>query len=314
MSRIQPCRAMGRGLAPVVYAGKPPAPRHATRRSSSFASFYNGPLGGIVRRLLTQRIRARWRSAQGRQLMGLGFAVPYHRHVPRRGLAARCADAGQPGRAGVAARSGLAQRDGRRGHAAAGRCLRRPAARRALPGGRRAHAGRCCARCGACWRRKAGCCSSCPTGAAFGRASTPRRSATAGPTAARQLERLLTDALFTPLDGAARSSCRRSTGNGCCAGRRRSSASARRLARLRRRHHRRGAQGADGRPSAARPRRADCASSCRRQTRRAATASSRLRGSAGRSADRPRRAARRLSRPWSRRTAGSCAPWSSGGA
>ena len=39
--------------------------------------FYNGPLGGIVRRLLTQRIRARWRSAQGRQLMGLGVAVPY---------------------------------------------------------------------------------------------------------------------------------------------------------------------------------------------------------------------------------------------
>ena len=30
-----------------------------------------------MRRLLTQRIRARWRSAQGRQLMGLGFAVPY---------------------------------------------------------------------------------------------------------------------------------------------------------------------------------------------------------------------------------------------
>lgn len=40
-------------------------------------SFYNQPLGGIVRRLLTQRIRARWRSAQGRQVMGLGFAVPY---------------------------------------------------------------------------------------------------------------------------------------------------------------------------------------------------------------------------------------------
>jgi SAM-dependent methyltransferase len=39
--------------------------------------FYHGPLGGIVRRLLTQRIRARWRSARGRQLVGLGFAVPY---------------------------------------------------------------------------------------------------------------------------------------------------------------------------------------------------------------------------------------------
>src|SRR5690349_8129435 len=40
-------------------------------------NFYNRPLGGIVRRLLTQRIRARWRSAQGCQLVGLGFAVPY---------------------------------------------------------------------------------------------------------------------------------------------------------------------------------------------------------------------------------------------
>src|SRR5512145_1862808 len=40
-------------------------------------SFYNQPLGGIVRRLLTQRIRARWRNARGCQLVGLGFAVPY---------------------------------------------------------------------------------------------------------------------------------------------------------------------------------------------------------------------------------------------
>src|SRR6185295_14225208 len=39
--------------------------------------FYHKPLGGIVRRLLTQRIRTRWRSARGRQLVGLGFAVPY---------------------------------------------------------------------------------------------------------------------------------------------------------------------------------------------------------------------------------------------
>jgi SAM-dependent methyltransferase len=39
--------------------------------------FYARPLGGIVRRMLTQRIRARWRSAQGCQVVGLGFAVPY---------------------------------------------------------------------------------------------------------------------------------------------------------------------------------------------------------------------------------------------
>jgi SAM-dependent methyltransferase len=39
--------------------------------------FYNSPLGGVVRRLLTSRIRSRWRSVQGTQLMGLGFAAPY---------------------------------------------------------------------------------------------------------------------------------------------------------------------------------------------------------------------------------------------
>src|SRR6476619_7021006 len=39
--------------------------------------FYNRPLGGVVRRLLTSRIRSRWRSTQGAALMGLGFAVPY---------------------------------------------------------------------------------------------------------------------------------------------------------------------------------------------------------------------------------------------
>src|SRR5262249_40170038 len=39
--------------------------------------FYNRPLGAVVRRLLTSRIRARWRSTQGLTVMGLGFATPY---------------------------------------------------------------------------------------------------------------------------------------------------------------------------------------------------------------------------------------------
>ena len=39
--------------------------------------FYGRPLGSAVRRLLTRRIRARWRNVQGAQLVGLGFAVPY---------------------------------------------------------------------------------------------------------------------------------------------------------------------------------------------------------------------------------------------
>jgi SAM-dependent methyltransferase len=52
-----------------------------------FRNFYTRPLGGIARRLLTQRIRARWRSAHAATVMGLGFAVPYI--GPFRGEAAR---------------------------------------------------------------------------------------------------------------------------------------------------------------------------------------------------------------------------------
>ena len=39
--------------------------------------FYAGDLGGVVRRVLTQRIRARWRHTNGLTMMGLGFATPY---------------------------------------------------------------------------------------------------------------------------------------------------------------------------------------------------------------------------------------------
>ena len=40
-------------------------------------SFYATPLGGVVRRIIAHRIRARWRRADGCVLMGLGFATPY---------------------------------------------------------------------------------------------------------------------------------------------------------------------------------------------------------------------------------------------
>lgn len=39
--------------------------------------FYAGPLGQAVRRLLTHRIRARWRRLDGMTVMGLGFATPF---------------------------------------------------------------------------------------------------------------------------------------------------------------------------------------------------------------------------------------------
>lgn len=39
--------------------------------------FYSSPLGQTVRRLLTHRIRARWRGLQSSTLIGLGYSSPY---------------------------------------------------------------------------------------------------------------------------------------------------------------------------------------------------------------------------------------------
>jgi SAM-dependent methyltransferase len=39
--------------------------------------FYTTPLGHVVRRLLTRHIRGRWASVRGQTLIGLGFASPY---------------------------------------------------------------------------------------------------------------------------------------------------------------------------------------------------------------------------------------------
>ncbi|RTL60535.1 MAG: class I SAM-dependent methyltransferase [Hyphomicrobiales bacterium] len=39
--------------------------------------FYQRPLGGIVRRMLSGRIRARWRNVKGSTVIGLGYASPY---------------------------------------------------------------------------------------------------------------------------------------------------------------------------------------------------------------------------------------------
>lgn len=40
-------------------------------------AFYTTPLGQVVRRLLTHRIRARWRNVASSTIVGLGFASPY---------------------------------------------------------------------------------------------------------------------------------------------------------------------------------------------------------------------------------------------
>ena len=66
--------------------------------------FYNRPLGGVVRRLLTQPHPRALAQRAGQPADGARLRRALHRHVPRRGLAARRADAGGPGRAGVAGR------------------------------------------------------------------------------------------------------------------------------------------------------------------------------------------------------------------
>ena len=120
--------------------------------------FYNRPLGGIVRRLLTQPHPRPLAQRAGRQLMGLGFAVPYIGMF--RGEAARLG-ALMPAGQGALVWPPIGQwphGDGRGGHAAAGRRLRRPAARACIAWRSPSASGRCCARSGACWRRRAGCC------------------------------------------------------------------------------------------------------------------------------------------------------------
>lgn len=44
---------------------------------TEFIDFYGRPIGGVVRRILAHRIRARWRRLTGSTLVGLGFATPY---------------------------------------------------------------------------------------------------------------------------------------------------------------------------------------------------------------------------------------------
>lgn len=45
--------------------------------AADLCDFYARPLGGMVRRLLAHRIRARWRRVEGMTVFGLGFATPY---------------------------------------------------------------------------------------------------------------------------------------------------------------------------------------------------------------------------------------------
>lgn len=45
--------------------------------AGDLCDFYARPLGSVVRRLLSHRIRARWRRVEGQTVMGVGFPTPY---------------------------------------------------------------------------------------------------------------------------------------------------------------------------------------------------------------------------------------------
>lgn len=50
-------------------------------------NFYNGPLGQVVRRILTSAVAERWRGLSGLSVLGIGYATPYLE--PMRGEAER---------------------------------------------------------------------------------------------------------------------------------------------------------------------------------------------------------------------------------
>ncbi len=159
--------------------------------------FYASPLGQMTRRMLSHRIRSRFRPGQGARVLGIGYAIPYLE--PWRAEAERVF-AFMPARQGVVhwPQSGL--------NAAA--LVEEATCRCPMP--RSIWRWWCmgsssptsspisCASCGGCWRRRAGRCSSCPTGAACGHGSNSTPFGHGRPFSRSQLTDLLRDAAFSP--------------------------------------------------------------------------------------------------------------------
>ena len=161
--------------------------------------FYARPLGGMVRRLLVHRIRARWRRTSGATLMGLGYTTPF--------LSAFRGDAARLGALMPAEQGALMWPSKGPVHSVLVEeetlplldATRRLHARRALPGGKRAGAA-AAARDVA--RAEAGG-QPADRGAEPARSMGPHGTTPFGhgrPYSSAQLERLLADALFTPVE------------------------------------------------------------------------------------------------------------------
>ena len=118
--------------------------------------FYASPLGGVVRRLLGSRLRARWSDLIGMSLFGLGFATPY--------LGAFRSDASPLGALMPAELGAMPWPNGGDGMSVlvdetdSPFPMNAPIASFSCTCSNGASAlGNCCGRSGACWRRTAGC-------------------------------------------------------------------------------------------------------------------------------------------------------------
>ena len=229
---------------------------------SDLQEFYATALGQAVRRLLAHRIRARWRGLSGATLIGLGYASPYlgaFRGEARR-IGALMPEAQgalvwpkeAPTMSALAEEDRLPLADGSVDRLLAVHCLE--VAERGRPLLREI------------WRVLS------PEGRLM--LIVPNRRGVwarldnnpfgqGRPFSRRQLEALLIEAMFSPLDWTARCSCLRSTGACSCARHCLGAHGRGAVARVRRCHHRGGEQRARCAHRQARERCAPCAGSCR---------------------------------------------------
>ena len=167
---------------------------------NDLVAFYASPLGDVSRRLIGRVLRARWeqlpRPVDPRPRLLRALSRP----LSRRGAARARLHAGRAGRRPLA---GAADAPPRRWSCAT--CCRCPTPRSTARWSSTAletaehperGAGGGLARAGA---GRAGDRASCPRGAAFGRASTARRSARASPIRKGAVARLMREALFSPV-------------------------------------------------------------------------------------------------------------------
>ena len=162
--------------------------------------FYVQRLGAVARHFVGRGVRRRWADTRGQRVLGIGYATPYLGLFREEAERTPRLHAGGPGRGEMAdARSPRCRRWSTSSNCRC-RMPRSIACCWCMRWRCRTIRPRCCAKSGGCWRRAGSCSRWCRTGAACGRAWTPRRSVTAGRIRARRSRSLLREAWFTPVD------------------------------------------------------------------------------------------------------------------